>query len=212
MYLHNDIKWGLDKIQGVEFDDKYELARNIRSKVSRNKGRGRIFGSTSKTVEETTTHSAPTTTIKSNISKQFQRINLKIIIIPIIALAIIGLIVAVSYFNGPSPSSPSINTPNSSNNSLINVNTLDQYELQLIDTISFTISEFHDIEKDQVTQVLIDRTKATKASGGDVMKNLREIAMTITKNPNNTVSDNIIELAKTYPSNISVDSSAGNVY
>ena len=51
--IGSDIKWGLDEIQGVEFDDKYELARNIQSKISSNKGRGPIFGSTSKTVEET---------------------------------------------------------------------------------------------------------------------------------------------------------------
>ena len=31
--IDSDIKWGLDKIQGVEFDDKYELARNLHSKI-----------------------------------------------------------------------------------------------------------------------------------------------------------------------------------
>ena len=51
--IGNDIKWGLDNIQGVEFDDKYELARNIQSKISSSKGRGAIFGSTSKTLEGT---------------------------------------------------------------------------------------------------------------------------------------------------------------
>jgi tetratricopeptide (TPR) repeat protein len=30
----NKIKWGLEKIQGVEFSDKYELARNLYSKIN----------------------------------------------------------------------------------------------------------------------------------------------------------------------------------
>jgi TIR domain len=30
--IHSEIKWGLNKIQGVEFEDKYELARNLYSK------------------------------------------------------------------------------------------------------------------------------------------------------------------------------------
>jgi hypothetical protein len=34
---HSDIKWGLDKIQGIDFYDKFELARNLYSKISRNK-------------------------------------------------------------------------------------------------------------------------------------------------------------------------------
>ena len=54
--INNDIKWGLEKIQGVEFDDKYELARNLHSKISIDKsGRkdiGGIFGATSKNIEE----------------------------------------------------------------------------------------------------------------------------------------------------------------
>ena len=29
----NEIKWGLERIQGVEFDDKYELARDLYSKI-----------------------------------------------------------------------------------------------------------------------------------------------------------------------------------
>jgi len=240
--IENNIKWGLDKIQGVEFDDKYELARNIQSKISRNKSRGRIFGTTSKTIEETKTHYAPTTTIKSDSSKQFQRINLKIIIIPIIAVAIIGLIVVVSYFDVAPPLDPdtvipkdtrktvtqtlsddttqsimaiienqmeksdinsqnqtsyfSINTTeDSSSNSLINVNALD--ENQLIDAISLNISRVHNFEKNKITQALNDLTEATKANGGDVMINLRQIATIIIKDPSDPLSDKIIELAKT---------------
>src|SRR5215207_7039567 len=49
----DDIKWGLNKIQGVEFTDKYELARDLYSKIARierdsHKKAGGIFGSSSK--------------------------------------------------------------------------------------------------------------------------------------------------------------------
>jgi tetratricopeptide (TPR) repeat protein len=53
----NDIKWGLEKIQGVEFDDKYELARNIRSKIADSKDIVGIFGSFSKIKENSITTS-----------------------------------------------------------------------------------------------------------------------------------------------------------
>ncbi len=33
----SDIKWGLDKIQGIEFEDMYELARNLYSKIADNR-------------------------------------------------------------------------------------------------------------------------------------------------------------------------------
>ena len=33
----SNIKWGLNKIQGVEFDDKFELARNLYAKIIQNK-------------------------------------------------------------------------------------------------------------------------------------------------------------------------------
>jgi hypothetical protein len=32
--IHSEIKWGLNKIQGVEFEEKYELARNLYSKIA----------------------------------------------------------------------------------------------------------------------------------------------------------------------------------
>ena len=38
----NSIKWGLNKIQGIEFDDKFELARNLYAKIIQNKGTGII--------------------------------------------------------------------------------------------------------------------------------------------------------------------------
>jgi len=106
--IDSNIKWGLDKIQGVEFDDKYELARIIRYKIA---NKGGIFGSSSKTVEVT---NAPDPLIKSDIdrvphfikkgkqkkdNKHILVTKSKIIVIPLIALAIIiGVIVSVSYF------------------------------------------------------------------------------------------------------------------
>jgi hypothetical protein len=33
--IRSDMKWGLNKIQGVEFDDRFELARNLYSKILR---------------------------------------------------------------------------------------------------------------------------------------------------------------------------------
>lgn len=66
--IDSDIKWGLDKIQGVEFDDKYELARHIRSKISNLSGKNGIFGSTSKTVDEAKTQASKTTS-KANTEK-----------------------------------------------------------------------------------------------------------------------------------------------
>ena len=99
----------MDKIQGVEFDDKYELARIIRYKIA---NKGGIFGSSSKTVEVT---NVPDPAIKSDIdrvpnfikkgiqkkdNKHILVTKSKIIVIPLIALAIIiGVIVGVSYFN-----------------------------------------------------------------------------------------------------------------
>jgi hypothetical protein len=69
--IGSDIKWGLDKIQGVEFDDKYELARNIQFKISSSKGRGAIFRSTSNTVEETKIVNTPA--INSNTDRLQQK-------------------------------------------------------------------------------------------------------------------------------------------
>lgn len=151
---YNEIKWGLEKIQGVEFADKYELAMRLYSKIrnyEENKEPIDDFSeSFSKSVETTATAvtppikpdtdrlqqqkdlrqppkekideiipSKPSEETAAFISrkeeeekvfsekdseKQGHRINLKIIIIPIIAVTIIGLIISINYFNGlPSP-------------------------------------------------------------------------------------------------------------
>ena len=57
--ITSKIKWGLENIQGVEFDDKYELARNLYSKIDvesyipSDKDTKTIFEPTSKPIEET---------------------------------------------------------------------------------------------------------------------------------------------------------------
>ena len=40
--INSSIKWGLNEIQGVEFDDKFELARNLYAKIIHNQGAIRI--------------------------------------------------------------------------------------------------------------------------------------------------------------------------
>ena len=49
--------------------------------------------------------------------------------------------------------------------------------------ISLKISQAHNVEKNRITQALIDETEKTKSKGGDVMKSLRQIATIIIKNP-----------------------------
>ena len=145
-------KWGLENIQGIKFDDKFELSRNLYSKIhSESIEASTVSNNLStldlKSVKKTNT-AASTPTIKSNTSNMYEKketlppsnvnrgaiggsgvpsppiytaseydnderkytetdksnrksqgINLKLIIIPIIAVAIIGLLVAVSLFN-----------------------------------------------------------------------------------------------------------------
>jgi hypothetical protein len=96
----------------------------------------------------------------------------------------------------PSPSpSPPLKTLNAPSKSSINLNALDQN--QLIDMISLKISQTHNVEKNKITQALIDETEKTKSKGGDVMKTLRQIATIIIKNPSHPLADKIIGIAKT---------------
>ena len=96
----------------------------------------------------------------------------------------------------PSPSpSPPLNALNAPGKSSINLNALDQN--QLIDMISLKISQAHNVEKNKITQALIDETEKTKSKGGDVMKTLRQIATIIIKNPSDPLADKIIGIAKT---------------
>jgi hypothetical protein len=82
-------------------------------------------------------------------------------------MAIIENQIGKSYTNSQNqPSYFSINTTkDSSSNSIINVNALD--ENQLIDAIALKISEAHNFEKNKITQALNDLTEATPAKGGE---------------------------------------------
>ena len=77
---YDEIKWNLKSIQGVEFQDKYELARKLYSKIAGKR------------------KEPPRPTDDDYLVKP-QRLSLKIII-PIVTVAIIGVIVSISYFNG----------------------------------------------------------------------------------------------------------------
>jgi hypothetical protein len=151
---YNDIKWDLDKIQGIEFSNEYELVLNLYQKIKNygdiKKPIDDVSGSFSKTIETTTTNVKTSTEsdsgrlkehtdlrqpLKENIEDKEQLKNsrnvidpaikkgiekptsqdhhiqilgfkLKIIIIPIIALSIIGVIVGIIYFNAILPPTP----------------------------------------------------------------------------------------------------------
>ena len=93
------IKWGLNNIQGVEFDDKFELARNLYSKIIQNKSAVKVNDNSNTPdmkmnshIDNLETDHASDSTYKSrnrngsslgNIHK-IKTINLKILI-PIIA-------------------------------------------------------------------------------------------------------------------------------
>src|SRR5215207_20480 len=78
----NEIKWGLNKIQGVEFEDKYELARNLYSKIADNRGEG--------------DRNARLRSMKH------QRLNVKIIVPILVAgAAAIGLIIVLNNYPIP---------------------------------------------------------------------------------------------------------------
>jgi plastocyanin len=83
---YNDIKWDLNKIQGIEFEDKYELARTLYLKIANNQGEKA---------------SNPSLTVSRR-----QRSNLKIII-PIVAVgAIIGLTIIIIINQTRQPGQP----------------------------------------------------------------------------------------------------------
>ena len=87
------------------------------------------------------------------------------------------------------------NSLSSSSNSLQNLNILDQN--QIIDVISSKLSQVHKIEKNKITQVLVDLTKLTTANNKDPMKYLRQIATTIVKNPSHPMITELIKRANT---------------
>jgi TIR domain/Bacterial Ig domain len=111
----NDIKWGLNKVQGVEFNDKYELVRDLYPKITRiqkNSSKGPVSISserkedvfmdrdisiskeaTSSNKEYAQQHKEPLTALDS---KKARRINLKIVI-PVIAV-VIGATLAFTVF------------------------------------------------------------------------------------------------------------------
>ena len=114
----NEIKWNLSKLQGIEFDERYDLARKLYSKITKiqeNSGK-RQAGTTSETKEDSTykgvskNYPQPTT-IKDK--KKHSWINPKIVI-PIIAAAIVASILVftvVSTITAPPPETTTTASP-----------------------------------------------------------------------------------------------------
>jgi tetratricopeptide (TPR) repeat protein len=87
---NNDIKWGLNKIQGVEFEDKFELARNLYSKIPSQNGK--------KPLEPTPKPKPPT---PPRHARKFKSLAI-IVMIGVIA-AVVGLLFAFAGNNSADP-------------------------------------------------------------------------------------------------------------
>jgi hypothetical protein len=118
----NSIKWGLNKIQGVEFDDKFELARNLYAKIVQNKNAVNINSDTPKiknnsgttrlgSDQEVASVNANKSKSKSDFSlvdpQKTKGVNLKVLI-PIIAV-VAGVIITIAIFAIPNNHSPLAN-------------------------------------------------------------------------------------------------------
>jgi hypothetical protein len=90
---NNDIKWGLNKIQGVEFEDKFELARNLYSKITSQNGK--------KPLEPTP---KPVPPALPRHARKFK--SLAIIVTIGVAAAVVGLLFALSIVNQPPVNQP----------------------------------------------------------------------------------------------------------
>ena len=120
--IDSDIKLGLNKIQGVEFDDRHELARKLHSEIvntiRKNENKSLYKDNEGKKNSELQGEKVAVYidkkdklpfTKKDKYSKIFFKkipnLHSKIIVIPIIVVVVIlGLIVSINYFNGTSPS------------------------------------------------------------------------------------------------------------
>ena len=119
--INSDMKWGLDGIQGVEFDDKHELARNLHFEIvniSRKNENKLLYnnkeGKKNNKVQGKKVDASIDT--KENLLfpeqdkyyktflKKILNLKTKITVILTIVVTIIGLIFSINYFNGFSPS------------------------------------------------------------------------------------------------------------
>jgi len=101
---YEEIKWNLKSIQGIEFQDKYELSRVLYSKIAGKR-----------------TDPSYTPTTRGDYPNKHQGLSLKIIIPIIAAVGILGSILAFTFFNGIGESNNNvILPPSTSDNSYTN--------------------------------------------------------------------------------------------
>lgn len=91
---YDEIKWNLKSIQGVEFQDKYDLSRVLYSKIA---GKRK--------------DSSVTPTPRYDYHTKHQGLSLKIIIPIIAVVGILGSILAFTFFNGVGESNKSVIPP-----------------------------------------------------------------------------------------------------
>jgi Flp pilus assembly protein TadD len=112
---HGEIRWDLNKLQGIEFEDKYELARNLFSRIERSKQKGpkvdqTIPSITSETKSESYQSAGSTNTIipplvshyyekQETGDKRRRRISLKVLLPIIGVVALVGAIIAYGFFD-----------------------------------------------------------------------------------------------------------------
>ena len=89
----NEIKWNLGSIQGIEFDDKYELARSLSVKIAE------IQRDSEKDTNDINT-------LKQNSGikkKRIRNYRLKMVVPVIVGIAVLGLVFAFTVFGGSGP-------------------------------------------------------------------------------------------------------------
>jgi TIR domain len=101
--IHSEIKWGLNKIQGVKFEDKYELARNLYSKITKDKP-----GFPDNGREQGISTSTPPLKPPENTTPP-RKLKWPFLIAVSVAAVVAGLVVALSIVNQPPTASVSGN-------------------------------------------------------------------------------------------------------
>jgi tetratricopeptide (TPR) repeat protein len=187
----NRIKWGLEKIQGVEFNDKYELARNLYSKIDIESN---IPGRNEPTFPNPQDQSGGKLGTLYRFSNKKSIIAISITIISIIA--IIGVVIGIGGLPPPAPPSPpvidnGIIEPNNETAITPNVDTLFSSALE-----SYKISQYSNAidSLNKVLQIEPNNVTAQFLKGSSLyeVKNYSDAANSFTKvlqiEPNNVTA------------------------